>query len=429
MSGIRFFLCILLAFFAANHPLRAQEIERVKMHLKALCAPEMHGRGYVQTGDAVAAQYIAKAFLGAGLKPLKSNKRSFFQYFNFDINTFPARASLSFGGQDLKTGEDFIVHAASRSGTGQQLPLKSLSDSVLLSNDKTFLEKFLKEDLSQQAILISEAQYKLLSEGSKNHDLFRKVITAPALVVLAQKLTMTLSQEQYMPPTFIVLPVKMNVKASEISFTLDAKLIPSYRSQNVLGYLEGSSKSDSTVIFCAHYDHLGRLGTEAYFPGANDNAAGVAMLLELIHYYKSNKPKFRTVFIAFGAEEVGLIGSEHYVQNPLLPLSNIKFVLNLDLVGTGDRGVTVVNATILPKQFAQLQQINEQKNYLSKISARGPAANSDHYFFTLKEVPAFFFYLMGGIQAYHDVHDRAETLPLTEFKDFFELLKDFVKSL
>ena len=67
-----------------------------------------------------------------------------------------------------------------------------------------------------------------------------------------------------------------------------------------------------------------------------------------------------------------------------------------------------------------IQQVNSEYNLLVAVNSRGKAQNSDHYFFTEKGVPAFFFYTLGGIQAYHDVFDRAETLPLNEHEDLFK---------
>ncbi|WP_448636179.1 hypothetical protein [Pedobacter panaciterrae] len=75
------------------------------------------------------------------------------------------------------------------------------------------------------------------------------------------------------------------------------------------------------------------------------------------------------------------------------------------MVGTGETGITVVNATIHQKEFSLLNQLNDKNKYLKKINSRGKAANSDHYFFTEKDVPAFFIYTTGGISAYHDIYD------------------------
>lgn len=131
----------------------------------------------------------------------------------------------------------------------------------------------------------------------------------------------------------------------------------------------------------------------------------------------------------FGAEEVGILGSKHFVNNPLFPLNKINFVMNLDLLGTGDDGAMVVNATVFEEQFKKLDSINTANDYLPIIKKRGKAANSDHYWFTEKGIPSFFLYTLGGISAYHDVHDIAKTLPLTEFEDCFRLLRDFIDEL
>ena len=132
------------------------------------------------------------------------------------------------------------------------------------------------------------------------------------------------------------------------------------------------------------------------------------------------------LFIAFSGEELGLFGSKYFTEHPLLPLEAIRFLINVDMVGTGEKGITVVNATEHLKEFALLNKINDEKKYLSKINSRGKAANSDHYFFAEKGVPAFFIYTQGGIDAYHDVNDVAKTLPLTEFEDLFRLLRDWL---
>ena len=98
-------------------------------------------------------------------------------------------------------------------------------------------------------------------------------------------------------------------------------------------------------------------------------------------------------------------------------------------MGTGDEGITVVNGLLHKKQFKQLTSINKKQEYLSKIKIRGRAANSDHYWFSQLGIPSFFIYTLGGIKAYHDVYDRSETLPMSEFNDLFHLLIDFIEAI
>ncbi|MCX6294627.1 MAG: M20/M25/M40 family metallo-hydrolase, partial [Bacteroidetes bacterium] len=181
------------------------------------------------------------------------------------------------------------------------------------------------------------------------------------------------------------------------------------------------------IVYTAHYDHLGQMGEEIFFPGANDNASGSAMLLNLARYYSmtEHKPKCSIAFIAFCGEEAGLLGSKYYTEHPVFPLKNIKFVLNMDIMGTGEDGITVVNGSVFKNEFDKLKEINTQNNFIKDVKIRGKAANSDHYCFSEKGVKAFFIYSMGGIKAYHDIYDRAETLPLNEFENLFKLITAF----
>src|SRR5690606_25798788 len=116
-------------------------------------------------------------------------------------------------------------------------------------------------------------------------------------------------------------------------------------------------------------------------------------------------------------------------ENPLIPLNQIRFLWNTDLAGTGDDGITVVNATEFSNEFELLKNINNEQQLLKQINARGKAANSDHYFFTEKGVPSFFFYTLGGSPAYHDVEDVANNISLSEIDDLVQLITRFNEKL
>ena len=124
-----------------------------------------------------------------------------------------------------------------------------------------------------------------------------------------------------------------------------------------------------------------------------------------------------------------MVGSKYFTEHPVFELSKIKFLINLDLLGTGYEGITVVNATEFKTRFDALKQLNTDKKYLPLVKPRGKAQNSDHYWFTEKGVPSFFIYTMGGIKAYHDVYDKPQTLPLTKYKEVFRLLVDFIAAI
>jgi Zn-dependent M28 family amino/carboxypeptidase len=171
--------------------------------------------------------------------------------------------------------------------------------------------------------------------------------------------------------------------------------VKKHKTQNVVGFVEGIKYPDSFFVFTAHYDHIGMMGKDVIFPGANDNASGTAMIMDLAKHYSKSKPEYSIVFIAFSGEEAGLYGSRFFSENPLFPLEKIKLLINLDMVGTGSDGIAFVNGSVFTDLFEIVNQINEEKNYLKRIKARGEACNSDHCFFYQKGVPAFFIYSMG----------------------------------
>jgi aminopeptidase YwaD len=104
-------------------------------------------------------------------------------------------------------------------------------------------------------------------------------------------------------------------------------------------------------------------------------------------------------------------------------------LVNMDIMGTGDEGITVVNGTIYKSAFDDLVKINDREHLLKLVKLRGETANSDHYFFYKAKVPSIFIYTMGGIKAYHDIYDRRETLPLTDFDEVFKLLRLFTDDI
>jgi aminopeptidase YwaD len=172
---------------------------------------------------------------------------------------------------------------------------------------------------------------------------------------------------------------------------------------------------------------LGRMGPDVYFPGANDNGSGVAMLLSLAKYFVANPPKYSIVLCFFSGEEAGLQGSKYFVSHPWFKLNKVKFVLNIDIMGGASTGITAVNATQHEKEFARLQAINEELQLLGRVKSRGPTANSDHHYFVEKGVPAFFIYSQGKVKNYHDIYDTAENTPMEKFNEVHQLIVKFVE--
>ena len=363
-------------FFEAN----AQDISYNRKIVDTLASSPFWGRGYIKDGMKKAALFLAKEFKLIGLQPL--DKKEFLQSFSFSANTFPGEMKVEINNKKLRPGIDFIVSEESKGlkakGNFQQ------ADSVNFSNAPSHLN-----------------------------------------IIFEKKLTWSASQEQ---ADFTLIKIDKN-KFSEIpkifKIKIENKFIEKFEAANVCAMVSGTAQPDSFIFITAHYDHLGGMGKDTYFPGANDNASGVALLLSLAKYYAAHPQKYSIGFILFAAEEIGLLGSKYYTEHPIVPLKNIRFLTNTDLAGTGEEGITVVNATVFPKEFALMNKINDENKYLTSIGARGKAANSDHYWFTEKGVPTFFFYTKGGVTFYHDVNDKAATLPLNEQADLLKLIVKF----
>ncbi|MCT4582346.1 MAG: M28 family metallopeptidase [Flavobacteriales bacterium] len=390
--------------------------------VKTLASPEFYGRGYVNDGSEIAADFVVEKFKEYGLKPYHNTYK---QPFNLTVNTFPTVVEMTIDGKALETGKEFVVSPISGSCHGEYVPFwidsanfpKVIEDlkSMRMNGTTAFIMD--KKGISNKdtLALFNELKYYLSTLG-------------PVITIEEEKFTWSVGRQEASNAIVAVLRKNISKSIEKVAFNIENKLEENYEVANVIGYIEGKCKKKNIVI-TSHFDHLGMMGQKTYFPGANDNASGTAMFLYLAQYYSTHQPKYNIVFMSFAAEEAGILGSKHYTEHPLFPLDEIKFLVNLDLAGTGEEGVTVVNATLHKKEFKKLGKINLKNNYMEKVKLRGPAANSDHYFFTQKGVPAFFIYTNGGIKAYHDVYDKSETLPLTEFNDYSELLIAFIKKL
>lgn len=396
--------------------------------VKKLASAKYKGRGYVKDGAKKVSVLIAEEFEKHGLVPL--NKGSWFQDFTLSVNTFPAALSVKLDHTKLKPGVDYLVGASSPSVKGTfkvlritrtQLRNAGAAAKLSLNAKDTFLlldNKVRAEESAQERAQIKENTERLQYDENLS---FKGL-----LICTDEKLTWTTETFQSIRPVIIINKKDLHPEnIHQLEIEVDAKLIPAYQPRNVVGMVKGTEVPDSTLVITAHYDHLGMMGKKVYFPGANDNASGTALMLSMAKYYGSHPGKYTMVFIAFSGEEIGLLGSQAFVEQPLIDLKKIKFLTNFDMAGTGEEGIRVVNGSIFRNRFDQLVQLNTRYQLLPKVDIRGEACNSDHCRFYQHGVPSFFIYTQGGIKAYHDIYDRAKTLPLTVFGNYFTLMQKF----
>ncbi|HND70482.1 MAG TPA: M28 family peptidase [Bacteroidia bacterium] len=416
MLRISFFASLIFIYvLLCTHLVFAQQDDARKV-ITELSSEKYFGRGYLKHGDKKAAHFLQKRFSKLGLKPVDDK---WFQHFTHPVNRFPKNVSLTTDTKTWIPGKEFLIHHQSPSANGTW-PVAWADSAEIISS--------LNNDFDSCYVITRQVFSKLQKEITSL--LFKR--KKGVLVILEpHKLTWSVGTSVFNIPVIEVYDSLFSRQTKSITVHADAEFNAQYNSKNVIGIITGNKIPDSLIVITAHYDHLGGMGNKTFFPGANDNASGVAMLLSLAEYFskQENRQPYSILFIAFAGEEAGLQGSKYYTEHPLLPLSKIRFLINLDLLGTGDEGIMVVNATEFERDFSILQSINDTAKYVSNVGKRGKAKNSDHYYFSEKGVPAFFIYTLGGVTWYHDVMDKSETLPLTKYNNVFQLLKSFIIAL
>jgi len=399
--------------------LQAYGQDASRTFIKALCAQNMWGRGYVNGGDSIAGKFISNEYKALGLLPFQN---SYQQYFEFPVNTFPKEMLMIAEDDTLKPGIDYLVDPSSAGGTYTYKTLYFDGDE-LLKKEKKVLK------IPENTILIVR-NYGFARDTIQAIKKYLHELAAdyPIIELTKDKLTWSVSQEKMEHPYLLVFQHPELAACKEIKINISQIWEARHTASNIVGYLPAHKKSDEFLVLSAHYDHLGCMGNDTYFPGANDNASGNGMLVALAKELRTKKLKYNIVFIAFAGEEIGLLGSKYMVEHPLFPLEKIKFLVNLDIMGSGEEGITVVNASLFPKEFKQLQKINARKELIEAIKPRGPAANSDHYFFTKAGVPSIFIYTMGPNKNYHDVADQFAALSFSAYDDIKKLVLLFLFS-
>ncbi|MFZ4549110.1 MAG: M28 family metallopeptidase [Bacteroidales bacterium] len=405
----------------------AQDIGYARSLIDTLAAPGMHGRGYVNYGDKIAAGFLANEFEKIGLSSFSTG---FQQHYSFPMNTLPGKLAASANGKSLVAGSDFQVWSASPSIKGT-FKVHVLTSEILSHNRK--LQKFISRNHSNEFILIDKkgiTDKKALAfiDSLKYYNFLH---AKGLLFVSDTKLVWSVMIGSAVRDYTVVdikresIPKKLKTFAVEI----ESEFIPNHKASNVIGWVKGHAQPDTFLVFTAHYDHLGRMGSEVYYPGANDNASGTAMVADLARHYSlpENKPYYSMVFILLSGEEAGLFGSKYCASHPPFNLKNVKFLINIDMVGTGSEGITLVNATKYKDAFERMKKINTDNEYILTVKERGESCNSDHCPFYQIGVPAVFVYSMGKEFAeYHNPDDRSSKLPLSEYNDIFRLLRNFM---
>lgn len=386
-----------------------------------LASEYMAGRAYVDEGDKKAATFIRNELKESGVKLLGENG---FQKLNFPINNImDLKVSMRYLKKPLKLGEDYLVFGSSPSAN---MVLENVKP--LIFNTKKQIEEIKPKKLQDKVLLFNTQTLSYVDIIVFLRGLKKENVTPQLAIIQGYDKIPYYTGRALMD--FPILQLKGNIidkKIKHLALEIKSEFISSYQSQNVWGIVEGTKYKDSCFVFIAHYDHLGKVG-DVHFPGANDNASGVAVLLDLAKYYAKNPAEHSVVFIFATGEEVGLLGSKFAAENPYIDLEKVKFLFNLDMCGTGATGVAVINGLKEPEAGKLLQEINNENQWFIKVFLGEESCNSDHCHFVQKGVPAHFLFTYGcEYNEYHTIYDNGKDLPFTKHIDFCNLLKEFVR--
>ena len=404
VSRLVVFVALASSVAPSAHAQSAKEL------VEKLAAPAWRGRGSGEKGNEAAARFVAEQFKKAGLKPLAPG---YLQPFSFAYALTAGKNNrLTVAGTRYRAGVEFQPHPLSGTGTATGALVFGLEGDV---TGKIVVLEPQTADANALAGQLGSARDKK---------------AAAVLVVPATGAGNGLSEADpsSADAAIPVLIVKKTVadawktRSSSVNVTLSAEVRHEKRvTSNVIGILEGSDPllKNEYVVVGGHLDHLGMGGTHslasdrspAIHPGADDNASGTAgVILAARELAQSGlKPRRSVIFMGFSGEELGLLGSQHYVSHPLVPLDKTVAMFNLDMIGRMKNNKL---SALGVGTAAQWPELLERANATAKFTLsrdEGGFGGSDHQSFAAKNVPVLFFFT-GLHEDYHRPSDTADKI-------------------
>jgi len=443
MRGQRWSLLFLLLCISASsisQKLRKADqvtLKNLESHIQYLADDKLEGRRAGTAGEQLAMDYISRQFNQIGLIPKGAD--GYLQ--PFDINDGKQIGSgthLIINDQELRPKEDYFPFPYSPNVSIDAMPAISVQEAGMpwFVNLKDVIE----ENANNPHFDLQDYIHGKASDGKKKgatallfyntsdrgDDLKfdgkdkAETTTIPVLYVAKP------AAKKYFKDPAASLDVKLKVDIAE------KKRV----GHNVIGYIDNGAPM--TVVLGAHFDHLGygedgntmlRTGEHVIYNGADDNASGTAALIELSRLIKNSRlNKSNYLFIAFSGEELGLFGSKFFVEHPTVSLSNVNYMINMDMVGRlndSTKALTVGGYGTSPEWSSVINDRNKKYSFLIRIDSSGTGP-SDHTSFYRKDVPVLFFFT--GLHAdYHrptDDYDKINYVGEVSIVDYiFSLIE------
>jgi aminopeptidase YwaD len=465
LKCLRFFSGTFIMLYLLNSCASTKQAEvtqqELKGHIEYLSSDELQGRLTGSEGDSLAALYIRNELASYGFLPLEGDG---FQKFTVTKRIFPGRENmLSIQGKNFSCEKDYIPLGFSSSGKAdaevifagygfnintdsvkwndyQNLDVKGKWVMILradpeVSNTRSFFipyssdrdKALIAKDMGAAGVLF------VAGPASDDQDTFEPLnkndfpVGIPVFRVKRDVADQILSVAR---ATTAALEKKLNNTRKPLGFSTDVYLKGNTEiareesvTRNVAMVLPGTDEKlkNEYIVIGAHFDHLGLGGpgsssravdTTGVHHGADDNASGVAMMLELAEKYARTKDSHKRsiICIGFSGEEMGLLGSKYFTENPGIDMKSVNAMINLDMVGRlRETNVLQVSGVGTAEGFRdKIQAVSDTTEIKLALSDEGYGP-SDHSAFYGKNIPVL-FYTTGAHLDYHTPNDVADSI-------------------
>ncbi|MEY3435599.1 MAG: hypothetical protein RL335_55 [Bacteroidota bacterium] len=430
MRSIFFLFLIPSLAFAQKWKKYDKEAEgKLKAHISFLADDKLEGRRAGSAGEQTAATYIANTFSQIGL--IAKGTENFFQPFTIDEgrkiknNTF-----FEVGGKALKPGVDFFPLSYSPDS-------KTIEAASSIAVSERGVPWFI--DLQEGYEENKNNPHADIDEWIKTKAKYASSKGATAILLYHSGVGEEPAyngKDKSEKATIPVIYFKREIfskyftdRETTYDYTFRIETEPNLRqSKNVVGFIDNNAPT--TIVIGAHFDHLGfgedgnsmlRTSERLIHNGADDNASGTAGLMLLAELIKKEKIKSHNfLFVAFSAEELGLMGSKYFVENPTVDLSKISYMINMDMIGRlndSTKSITVGGFGTSPV-WASVVKADKKTPISFKIDSSGTGP-SDHTSFYRKDIPVLFFFT--GIHG--DYHKPSDDWDKINYKGEWNILK------
>ena len=412
----------------------------ISSHISFLADDNMEGRRAGTKGELLATKYIQSQFKDAFLNPLGDNLTY--------LQTFPIN-----DGKNFEKASFFFVNGIELKPFSDYFPLNNSSDSKLIEaavsislsengapwflNWEELVEMNKSNPHFDYKAYLSEKVSSVSKKGGTSLIIYN--LTSSWLEDLAY--TGKDQSEPSLIPIVAITPAAQSkyFRDNTSSYDLKFKIVFTKNERyanNVIGYLD--NKAQKTIVFGAHFDHLGygedgnsmlRTKEKLIHNGADDNASGTAVLIELAKNLKKERIKdYNFLFIAFSGEELGLLGSKYFTDHPTIDLEKVSYMVNMDMVGRLNdslKTLTIGGVGTSPI-WGDLLPYKNKSNITIKIDSSGTGP-SDHTSFYRKNIPVLFFFT-GLHTDYHKPSDDYTSINFNGSLAVYKIITSIVKN-